>query len=164
MDNKQKTSIPSKEIPQHHNSIKEPMQSGEQLSDDPEVVKKQKTGMILGVIVIIAAGVLSGYFLSQSGGASSSRVDVMVDSEDVVGSTNTEVYSDSAEGTLQDGGINGEGTHHLERPGGDSQTVYLTSSVVDLDQFIGKDVTVWGETHASENAGWFMDVGRVEVK
>lgn len=62
------------------------------------------------------------------------------------------------------GGVDGEGTHHLVRPGGDSQNVYLTSSVVDLNQFVGKTVKVFGQTFATQTAGWFMDVGRVELK
>ena len=67
------------------------------------------------------------------------------------------------EGNLESGGINGEGTHKLIRPGGDSQTVYLTSSVLDLNQFVGKKVKVWGQTFSAKKAGWLMDVGRVEV-
>lgn len=130
--------------------------------EDPNLAKKRKTGMVIGIFVIILAGVLSGYFLSQS--KKSDVAGEIVNSEKVVGSTNTQVYPDSAEGTLEAGGIDGEGTHRLIRPGGDSQTVYLTSSVVDLDQFVGKEVKVWGETHTAQKAGWFMDVGRVEVK
>ncbi|MBI2029695.1 hypothetical protein HYT02_04720 [Candidatus Gottesmanbacteria bacterium] len=132
--------------------------------EDPALAKKQKAGMIAGVIVIIFAGILSGYFLSGAKGTGPSGTSGTVNSEKVVGSTNTQEYPDLAEGTLEVGGIDGEGTHRLIRPGGDSQTVYLTSSVVDLDQFVGKEVKVWGETHTAQKAGWFMDVGRVEVK
>jgi len=60
---------------------------------------------------------------------------------------------------LEAGGLDGEGTHHLIRPGGDSQTIYLTSSVVDLSLFVGRKVKVKGETFTPQNAGWFMDVG-----
>ena len=73
-------------------------------------------------------------------------------------------FKDTTEGTLREGGIEGEGSFHLERPGGKSQTVYLTSSTVDLSEYIGKKVKVWGETHTSEKAGWLMDVGYVEVQ
>ena len=163
MDNKQKTSIPDNTISQRPHEENENMHDVNDMHSDPEVIKKQKIGMVLGVVVIIVAGILSGYFLTSGKGATGSK-DTMVNTKDTVGSTNTEIYSDSAEGILEAGGINGEGTHHLVRPGGDSQTVYLTSSLVDLDQFIGKEVNVWGETHASQKAGWFMDVGRVEIK
>lgn len=81
---------------------------------------------------------------------------------DIFGS-NHEVFKDVAEGYLEQGGINGEGSHKLLRPGGDSQTVYLTSSVTDLDKLSGMQVKVWGETYQGQKAGWLMDVGKVEV-
>lgn len=80
-----------------------------------------------------------------------------------VGSTNLETFSDTATGVIEKGGINGEGSHKLIREGGPSQTAYLTSSVVDLDQFAGKKVQVWGETFSAQKAGWLMDVGRVKI-
>lgn len=73
-------------------------------------------------------------------------------------------FKDTAEGTLKEGGIEGEGQFHLERPGGESQNVYLTSSAVDLSQFVGQKIKVWGQTQAAQKAGWLMDVGKVEVK
>jgi hypothetical protein len=81
----------------------------------------------------------------------------------VVGVEDTETFKDTAEGKLEKGGLNGEGSHHLVRPGGESQTVYLTSSIVDLDKFVGSKVKIWGETFAAQKAGWLMDVGRLEV-
>jgi hypothetical protein len=72
-------------------------------------------------------------------------------------------FKDKAEGVLREGGIDGEGQFHLERPGGQSQNVYLTSTTVDLSQYLGKKVRVWGETFRAEKAGWLMDVGLVEV-
>jgi hypothetical protein len=65
---------------------------------------------------------------------------------------------------LQEGGIDGEGQYHLVRPGGDSQNVYLTSSVVDLSLFVNKKVKVWGQTQTAQKAGWLMEVGRVQVE
>ncbi len=79
------------------------------------------------------------------------------------GSNDTKTFKDTAEGKLKEGGIDGEGQYHLERPGGESQNVYLTSSAVDLSLLVGRKVKVWGETFAAEKAGWLMDVGRVEV-
>ncbi len=81
---------------------------------------------------------------------------------DIFGS-NHEVFKDVAEGYLEQGGINGEGSHKLLRTGGDSQTVYLTSSVTDLDKLSGMQVKVWGETYQGQKAGWLMDVGKIEV-
>jgi len=64
---------------------------------------------------------------------------------------------------LKEGGFEGEGTFHLERPGGDDQNVYLTSTTVDLSEFIDKKVSIWGATFDSEKAGWLMDVGFIEI-
>ncbi len=82
---------------------------------------------------------------------------------DTFGVPDEKTFKDSTEGVLEKGGLNGEGSHHLVRPGGKSQTVYLTSSVVDLDQVAGHRVKVWGETFAARKAGWLMDVGRVQI-
>ena len=79
------------------------------------------------------------------------------------GIVDKKTFKDNAEGLLKEGGIDGEGNFHLERAGGESQNVYLTSTTVDLSQFVGKKVKVWGETFSAEKAGWLMDVGLVEV-
>lgn len=81
----------------------------------------------------------------------------------VFGSTNTSTFKDNTEGYLVVGGIEGEGTHHLLKPGGPTQTVYLTSSVTDLSKFEGMCVKVWGETFKGQKAGWLMDLGRVQI-
>lgn len=81
----------------------------------------------------------------------------------LVGIQDKKTFKDKAEGTLREGGIDGEGQFHLERPGGESQNVYLTSTTVDLSKYLGKKVRVWGETFKAEKAGWLMDVGLVEV-
>ena len=72
-------------------------------------------------------------------------------------------FTDTATGTLVKGGINGEGTHTLQREGGKSQYAALTSSTVDLDLFVGKKVEIKGETNASTKAGWFLDVGIIKI-
>lgn len=120
-------------------------------------------------IFVILAGVVVGYLLSRMGGQVSTSTNSTTSSTQatkgtVFGSNDTATFKDTAEGTLQNGGIDGEGQYHLVRPGGDSQNVYLTSSLVDLSQFIGKKIKVWGQTQAAQHAGWLMDVGRVEVE
>ena len=80
-----------------------------------------------------------------------------------MGSNDTKTFKDIAEGDLKTGGIDGEGQFHLQRPGGESQNVYLTSSIVDLSAYVGKKVKIWGETHKAQHAGWLMDVGRLKV-
>lgn len=121
--------------------------------------------LILLTILIVLAGVATGWFLS--GGkvqrSKESGIPASVQTAKEAGVKDETAFRDSAEGVLRQGGINGEGTHHLERDGGPSQYVYLTSSVIDLSAFEGKKVKVWGETISAAKAGWFMDVGRVKV-
>lgn len=117
-------------------------------------------GVLSGIIFFTQIGnrgVLSGGTKS-AGGVSSSGV--------TVGSKNTKVFSDCTKGQLEknDGKITTEGSHILVRPGGVSQTVYLTSSILDLNQFVGKQVEVCGETFKGQTAGWLMDAGRVTLK
>lgn len=135
---------------------------------------KPKMGIIVGVLiflVIVGAGTLTGYLLAN--GKTAGGEDKITSSGDVqkvkssteVGVKDDRVFKDTTEGKLEkndDKNIT-EGSHRLIRPGGKSQTVYLTSSVVDLNQFVGKCVQVWGETFAGQKAGWLMDVGRVKV-
>lgn len=133
----------------------------------PEKVPLLKTALV--VLVIIAAGIGTGYVLSNATGAGGGLKspqeiqDEGVGVGDVFGHPDKETFRDEAEGILVKGGIDGEGSHHLMRPGGESQNVYLTSSVVDLEEFIDHRVRIWGETFAAQKAGWLMDVGRVEV-
>jgi hypothetical protein len=73
------------------------------------------------------------------------------------------VFKDSASGTIEKGSINGVGTHILNREGGVTQRASLTSSVVDLDLFVGRKVEVKGETNSSSKTAWLMDVGSIKV-
>lgn len=120
--------------------------------------------MIITVLVV-SFGVFTGYYLASKreflfmGDNKSPKI---IKSKKLVGSTDKKTFRDVAEGRLEKGGIDGEGTHHLVRPGGESQNVYLTSSVINLDDYVGKKVRVWGETFAAQKAGWLMDVGRIE--
>lgn len=118
------------------------------------------------IFVIILAGTGTGYLLARRGGAGGIMGGVqVVQGPKEVGIKDEKVFRDSAEGKIEinDRSLVEEGSHKLIRPGGESQIAYLTSSVVDLNQFLGKCVKVWGETFAAQKAGWFMDVGRVKV-
>ena len=75
----------------------------------------------------------------------------------------SKAFTDSATGTLEKGSINGEGTHILNRTGGVTQRAALTSSVVDLDLFVGKKVEIKGQTNASTKASWLIDVGTIKI-
>ena len=128
------------------------------------------TSKLIIVLVIVAGlGIASGYLLSKKGttglgsGTNISSVNSSSSGKNAVGSSDTKTFKDTATGIMKAGGIDGEGAYHLVRPGGESQNVYLTSSIVDLSTFIDKKVKVWGETQSAKHAGWLMDVGRVEV-
>ena len=137
-----------------------------QFEDQKSPKSNGKKNLIMGVVVlvIIGAGILSGYLLAgkrETGGINVITEEVAKGKE--VGSKDTKAFPDNATGVIEKGGLDGEGTHKLIREGGPSQTVYLTSSTIDLDQFDGKKVEIWGETFRGQKAGWFMDVGRVKV-
>lgn len=119
---------------------------------------------VFAALVLLGLG--TGYLLSRStnlSGAGAGPTSGMIKTEKVEGSADAKTFKDSAEGTIEKGGINGEGTHKLLRKGGPSQTAYLVSSVVDMDSYVGKKVKVWGETFAAKKASWLMDVGKIEV-
>jgi hypothetical protein len=140
---------------------------------DPKTLESETRVQVTGVkanpvifIIIILAGVVFGYFMStlkpQTSGSVVGGSDIIQTKEEV-GSTNTTTFRDTATGTIEAGGSNGEGTHKLIRDGGPSQTVYLVSSIVDLDQYVGQKVEVWGETIRAQKVGWLMDVGRLKL-
>lgn len=120
------------------------------------------------ILLIIGAGTLTGYLLvSRGGGGGLISPGGLAPGTETkgkeFGSADTGVFKDTATGVLERGGIDGEGTHKLVREGGESQTAYLTSSLIDLDQLVGKKVQVWGETFRGQKAAWLMDVGRAKV-
>jgi hypothetical protein len=136
---------------------------------------KKKMPLLIAAVAIVA-GILTGLgaqkLAAQSGIASnitggpepvSQVAGDVINNGDVFGVPDEETFKDSAEGYLEIGGLDGEGSHKLTRPGGVSQTVYLTSSITDLDKFDGMQVKVWGETFKGQKAGWLMDVGRVQI-
>ena len=130
----------------------------------PNPPKKENTYLIIGAILVVLAGVGTGWFLSGSSKGKTQEVAPGAkQTATEAGSEDEKTFRDTAEGTLEEGGINGEGTHHLKRDGNTDQFVYLTSTVIDLQSFVGKKVTVWGETIKGKKAGWLMDVGKIKV-
>ena len=127
--------------------------------------------LLITIVIVTVLGVGTGYIASSLGGSKKGPVSInnsgstgTIGKGFSAGVTDTKAFPDTAEGKLEVGGIDGEGEYHLVRPGGDSQNVYMTSSAVDLSQFVGKKVKVWGQTQSAQKAGWLMDVGKVEVK
>ena len=154
-----------------------------QISSDPEddqrmgrTIQEKETSMsakpklfIILTVIAVLAGVGTGFGSFRLSAKSNSNSEVVAPSDansikngDVFGSEN-EIFDTNAIGYIEEGGIDGEGSHKLLRPGGVSQTVYLTSSVTDLDAYVGMEVEIWGETFKGQKAGWFMDVGKVKI-
>lgn len=115
------------------------------------------------VALAVILGILTGFFAFKLTKKTTLITNSSQKSEKTVGIADKKTFKDQAEGVLKEGGIDGEGNFHLERSGGPSQNVYLTSTTVDLSEYVGKKVKVWGQTFSSEKAGWLMDVGLVEI-
>ena len=121
---------------------------------------------IVIVVLVVAAGIFSGLVLS-SRNKSATRSAAIVEGElpPEQKESFAQTFRDEAEGVVEKNDefdTYAQGTHKLIRPGGESQTAYLTSSVLDLEQYVGKKVKVFGETFGSQQVGWLMDVGKVE--
>lgn len=140
----------------------------------PNLKSKKAFSLPALFTLVIIGGLFTGISLARNNTSSTPQVadsgpglEGSPDSADSVtvgtlyGSADSDTFRDSAEGILVEGGIEGEGSHHLVRLFQDP--VYLTSSVVDLDQFVGHRLEVWGETFDARHAGWLMDVGKLKV-
>lgn len=135
-------------------------------------LRKLSRGLPLVIIAIIVLfGVLTGIVISsRSKNTQIASQKAAIAEESLSGEQKqsfNQTFRDSAEGTIEKNDEldkYAQGTHKLVRPGGEDQTAFLTSSVLDLDQFVGKKVKVFGETFGSSQVGWLMDVGKVEVQ
>ena len=129
---------------------------------------KKMTYVALGSVffILILVGVGTGYLLASPGkGALTIGGQTLTGGNGkTFGSSDTKTFTDSAVGTIEKEGISGEGTHKLIRDGGPSQTACLVSSVLDLDEFVGKKVKVSSKTMAAKKCPWLMDVGRIELQ
>lgn len=125
----------------------------------------KETRVILVVYVLLTVlGVGTGYLLSSRRGTTTTDTGAPITTSKVVGVQDASTFKDCATGKLDKDGVEGEGTHKLIREGGPSQTAYLISSVIDLDQYVGLQVKVCGETFAAKKVSWLMDVGRLEMQ
>jgi hypothetical protein len=139
----------------------------EKLSEILRQEEQPRKFPFLPLVLVIGLGIMSGFVLTKIGGGEGPTKGGVIAPKNIkpgseFGSKN-QTFKDTTIGVLEKGGIDGEGTHKLIREGGPSQTAYLTSSVLDLDQFVGKKVQVWGETFQGQKAGWLMDVGRIKI-
>ncbi|GEM_PF-1506810 len=117
------------------------------------------------ILALILVGVAAGFGVSyiargKTLGLSSNPTKKVAEAE-------ADVFRDEATGTIakktaKDPNKFATGTHKLVRDGGVNQTVYLISSIYNLDDYDGKKVKVFGETLSSENVGWLLNVGKIE--
>lgn len=133
-----------------------------------------KNGLII-MLIIVVFGLTAGFWVSRFWPTQTavSLADLETSGSNAIDSSSLKVgvvygdidqtFADSATGTVENGNVGGEGTHILKRDGGDSQTVALTSSTVDLDLFVDKKVEVTGQTNNSNKAAWLLDVGNIKI-
>lgn len=138
------------------------------VSQPVDAPKDRRILIVIGAIIIIVAGIVTGFLLSKNKSGSFATVGGQkietVKTSDEEGVSNTSLFPDEAVGTIKvnDKKITDEGSHILVRDG-IGQNAYLTSSVVDLDKYVGKKVQVWGKTYSAQKAGWLMDIGRIKL-
>lgn len=148
------------------------------MNDLPEtpVIPTRKllpTGLNRYFLVILAASIISGsligYVLANTNRSSATpQPSAPASKTPQQAQQDNRTFRDFAEGTIQKRPAPQkaeeyvEGTHLLIRDG--AVPVALTSSVVDLSQYEGKKVKVFGETQKAIKEGWLMDVGKIEVQ
>jgi hypothetical protein len=129
-----------------------------------------KLSKLLVVVLAVAliTGVGTGYVLAQGGSSSAPTNLINIDTKPDTAAQDNRTFRDFAEGKIAAKEVPKnpdditEGTHLLIRE--NQQPVAITSSVVDLSLYEGKNVKVYGETQKALKEGWLMDVGRVEEK
>ncbi len=152
--------------------------SNQVINNTKTPLKLPKESKIIYIVIVVVA-IISGFWISRFLPTRQSVVDSNIDTSKNIEAAKiiegqeiktgvtygnlSQNFSDSAVGTIKAGGVNNEGTHTLLRDGGVTQNAALTSSVVDLDLFVGKKVQVSGETNDSNKVGWFMDVGSIKI-
>ena len=122
--------------------------------------------LILGVVIFAAIlGSVTGLMVANKGGVTGGAA-AIITGPPKTAEQDAGTFRDFAEGILQpkpepdDPSEYTEGTHYLQRDG--AVPIALTSSVVDLSNYEGKKVKVFGETQKAVKEGWLMDVGKVE--
>lgn len=140
-------------------------------TQDTSTLHKFKSGfnlnfkLLVAVLVIaIISGTGTGYLMAGSK-TGNSRIPLL-NSAPQHAQEDVKTFRDFAEGKItkkpeDKKNTNTQGTHLLVRDG--ATPVLLTSSVLDLSEFEDKKVKLYGETNSLPGAGWFMDVGKVEV-
>lgn len=145
-------------------------QASTNLREAPKSSKIPNIAPIIVLVILVIAGIFSGIIFSSRAKNKTIQQSAIMDESKLSPQQKQEVQvvtRDSAEGTIEKNDNfedTAQGQWKLIRPGGESQTAYLTSSFLDLDQYVGKKVKVYGETLGSDKVGWLMDVAKVEVQ
>ena len=125
--------------------------------------------IMVGAVVL---GLVVGYMLAVSNSKNPTSGGLLPNGQGSQALTaaqqDNKTFKDFAEGVIQpkpspkSGADYSEGAYVLIRQ--NAVPVALTSSVVDLSQYTGKKVKVYGETQKAVKEGWLMDVGKVDVE
>lgn len=131
------------------------------LSSSSQTVK-----LIVAVLALtIALGGVTGYIMANKH-SNSPSTPASTSTPPKTAQQDTQTFKDFAEGIIKPNPAGSadytEGTHLLIRDNNPTP-VALTSSVVDLSQYEGKKVRVYGETQKAITQGWLMDVGKIEI-
>lgn len=124
---------------------------------------KKMWPFVVGAFLVVVAGVGGGWLINSKLLHRSAAAPGATVTSTSAGVLDPNVKYNNATGQLLEGGIGNEGTHHLDTGNGPGHFVYLTSSVIDLQNYVGNKVEVWGETLASKKAPWLMDVSKVQI-
>ena len=123
--------------------------------DSKDVDEVSYVSFFTFIAVAVIIGAVFGFGFSRlNKKTTNSSSDKTKNTTQSAGIVDKKTFKDSVEGILREGGIDGEGNFHIERPGGVSQNAYLTSSTVDLSVYIGKKIKVWGQTFSGQKAGY----------
>ncbi len=131
---------------------------------DMKTLKKDAKVVLVVYVILLLLGVGTGYLLSQKGSSPLTPKGTPITTNKIIGVQDASTFKDCASGTIEKDGVEGEGTHKLVRDGGPSQTAYLISSIIDMDQYVGLKAKVCGQTLAAKKVSWLMDVGRIELE
>jgi hypothetical protein len=118
------------------------------------------------IMIVVAAGLGTGYMMAKPASGSPTAAPGVKTSGNEIGIQDEKTFRDCAEGIIETNDARAtktEGSHKLIREGGPSKTLYMTSSVLALDEYQGKKVEVCGETLQSKKVAWFMDIGRLKL-
>lgn len=147
---------PATQVQDEHHTMKEFPKSG-----------KKNLAIILASLLVVVAGIITGWMFAGSPSGSTGNAPAGITgvktTNGEAGLEDTSGLDTEVSGVLEEGGIQGEGTHHLVRDGGPSQYVYLTSAILDLQSYVGREVTIWGQTISGKSAGWLVEVGKIKT-